>query len=170
MSPTMLTPYCVKIEDGDGEDAQHQRDKSGGQAREEPLDQENDDQGGDADDQRVRLDLSKICEELVDLLEEVPLGRRAARAAWAIWPMAMTSARPKTKPVTTDLERKSEMNPRRTIPATSRITPTVRARAAVSARYLAGSAPAMATTTAADITAIVELVVTLSCRLVLKMA
>ena len=84
--------------------------------------------------------------------------------------MAMTSARPKTKPVTTDLERKSEMNPRRAIPARSRIRPTVSARAAVSARYLAGSPPAMATTTAADITAMVELVVTLSCRLVLKMA
>ena len=84
--------------------------------------------------------------------------------------MAMTSARPKTKPVITDLERKSEMNPRRTIPARSRITPTVRARAAVSAAYLAASPAAMAPTTAADITAMVELAVTLSCRLVLKMA
>ena len=47
----------VEIEDGDGEDAQHQGDQSGGQAREEPLDQKYDDEGGDADDQRVWLDL-----------------------------------------------------------------------------------------------------------------
>ena len=46
----------------------------------------------------------------------------------------------------------------------------MRARAAVSAAYLAASPAAMATTTAADITAMVELAVTLSCRLVLKMA
>jgi hypothetical protein len=56
------------------------------------------------------------------------------------------------------------MNPRRTIPARSRMTPTVTARAAVSAAYRTASPAAMAPTNAADITAMVELVVTLSGR------
>jgi hypothetical protein len=86
------------------------------------------------------------------------------------WPTAMVMARPNTKPVTTDLDRKSEMKPRRAIPASSSKTPTVRARAAVSARYRSTSPPAIAATTAADIAAMVELAVTLSWRLEPKTA
>ena len=42
-------------------------------------------------------------------------------------------ASPKMKPVTTDLVRKSEMNPSFAMPAATRMPPTIRARAAVMA-------------------------------------
>ena len=78
--------------------------------------------------------------------------------------------RPKTKPVTTDLAMKSEMNPSRTRPAAMRIAPTTRARPELSTRNLVGSPAASGATTAADITAIVELAVTFRCRLVPRTA
>ena len=50
------------------------------------------------------------------------------------WPTMIVIDSPKTKPVTTDLAMKSEMNPSRMNPATSRIAPTTSARPAVRAR------------------------------------
>jgi hypothetical protein len=72
---------------------------------------------------------------------------------------------PTMNPVTTDLVRKSEMKPSRARPPATSIPPTIRARAAVSPRYAEGSRPARSAITDADITAIVELTVTLRWRL-----
>jgi hypothetical protein len=73
----------------------------------------------------------------------------------------IVSASPKMKPVMTDFVRKSEMKPRRTIPAPIRIRPTMSASAVLSAMNVAGSPPARSPTTEADMIAIVELTVTL---------
>ena len=48
-----------------------------------------------------------------------------------IWPTMIVIASPMMNPVTTDLVRKSEMKPSFAKPATTRMTPTVRASAAV---------------------------------------
>ena len=48
-------------------------------------------------------------------------------------PMMIVIASPKMNPVTTDLVRKSEMKPSRARPAATRMTPTIRASAAVRA-------------------------------------
>ena len=55
-------------------------------------------------------------------------------SSFGSWPMMIVIARPKTKPVTTDLAMKSEMNPSRAKPAARRTTPTTSASPAVSAR------------------------------------
>ena len=86
------------------------------------------------------------------------------------WPTMTVSATPITKPVTTGLARNSEMKPRRSSPAPIRMTPATSASAALRARNRAGSPRASGATIDADMTAIVELVVTLRCRLVPKMA
>ena len=49
-----------------------------------------------------------------------------------IWPTVMVTARPMTNPVTTDPARNWDRNPSRAAPATTRMTPTIRASAALS--------------------------------------
>ena len=62
----------------------------------------------------------------------VPLTAGMPRSAGS-WPTVMTTASPMTKPVTTDAARNCDRKPRRAAPATTRITPTMRASAGVSA-------------------------------------
>ena len=81
------------------------------------------------------------------------------------WPTMIVSATPKMKPVMTDLERKSEMNPSRAIPPARSTSPTRSASAAVSARKSAASPAAMSVTIVAEVIAIVELTVTFTWRL-----
>ena len=65
------------------------------------------------------------------ITEPVPAGTPKSLGNW---PTMIVIANPKMNPVTTDLVRKSEMKPSRATPAAMRITPTVNARAAESAR------------------------------------
>ena len=80
------------------------------------------------------------------------------------------TATPMMKPVTTGLARNSEMKPRRATPAMTRSAPTMRASAALRVMKRIASPPARGVTSANDMMAIVELVVTRRWRLVPKMA
>ena len=79
-------------------------------------------------------------------------------------PTTIVTATPKTKPEMMGFDMKSAMKPRRTMPARTRPMPTNNASAEVKARNCAASAAPSAPTTPADITATVELVVTLTRR------
>ena len=68
---------------------------------------------------------------------------------------------PSTKPVTTGLARNSDRKPSRSSPAMTSRTPTMNARAVVRLTNSAGSPAARGVTTATDMTAMVELAVTL---------
>ena len=78
--------------------------------------------------------------------------------------MVMTTARPITKPVTTDAARNCERKPSRARPATIRMAPTIRASAALSATNRLASPAATAPTTDADMIATDELAVTFISR------
>ena len=100
----------------------------------------------------------------------VPLTAGSPRSA-GIWPTVIVTARPMTKPVTTDAARNCDRKPRRAAPATTRIAPTMSASAAVSVTNVAGSCEApIAATTDADRIATDELAVTLRWRDVPKIA
>ncbi len=65
----------------------------------------------------------------------VPLtGGMPSRAG--IWPTVIVTARPMTKPVTTDAARNCDRNPSRAAPATIRMIPTMSASAALRAIVL----------------------------------
>ncbi len=87
-------------------------------------------------------------------------------SSFGSWPTMIVIASPKMNPVTTDLVRKSAMNPSLAIPPAASSSPTVSASAEVRRITCASSPPARSTTTAADMIAIVELTVTLRWRLV----
>ena len=70
----------------------------------------------------------------------------------------------------TGLARNSDRNPSFSRPAATSSTPTMNARVVVRLMNRAGSPAASGATTATDMTAMVELVVTLRCRLVPRMA
>ena len=87
------------------------------------------------------------------------------------WPIVIVMARPMTNPVTTEIARNCDRKPSRAAPATTRMTPTTRARPALRATYDAGSRDErIAPTTEADRIATDELAVTFRWRDVPKMA
>ena len=93
----------------------------------------------------------------------VPLtGGMPSRAG--IWPTVITTARPMTKPVTTDAARNCDRNPSRAAPATIRMIPTMSASAALRATSRPRRRAPSATTTDADMIATDELAVTLRWR------
>ena len=86
-------------------------------------------------------------------------------------PIVIVMARPMTNPVTTESARNCDRKPSRAAPATTRMTPTTRARPALRATYDAGSRDeTIAPTTEADRIATDELAVTFRWRDVPKMA
>ena len=125
--PTTLTPYAAEVEqaaDGDPADEDDER------ARDPRRDHAQDEDRRDRQ-QADRQGRTGWC----------PAAPRSGLASWiwigplapgtpsslGSWPMMIVIARPKTKPVTTDFARKSEMNPSRAKPAARRTTPTTRA-------------------------------------------
>ncbi len=78
--------------------------------------------------------------------------------------MAMMSARPKTKPVRTEAEKNCAIRPSRSTPASSEMSPAIKARVAVRTTKRGEPACASAPTVAADSTATAADTATMSWR------